>query len=72
MKPIMNIQCLNKALIDKLLGLGIKTEEDLIKFNSVDVYIQMEKKYKDVSLHMLWILDQAISEAKKNIKILYN
>lgn len=72
MESIINLKTLNRALIDKLFDIDIKTEEDLVKCNSVDVYIKLEKKYKDISLHMLWILEQAISEAKYKSKKVNN
>jgi hypothetical protein len=72
MKSVMNLKTLNRALIDKLFDIDIRTEEDLVKCNSVDVYIKLEKRYKDISLHMLWILEQAISEAKHKLNTVNN
>lgn len=72
MNSIMNLKTINKALAEKLLGINIRTEEDLVKKSSVDIYMLLEKKYKDISLHMLWILEQAIDEAKSNLRVLNN
>ena len=68
----MNLRTINKSLAEKLLGINIKTEEDLVKCNSVDIYIMLEKKHNDISLHMLWILEQAILEARRNLRLVNN
>ena len=72
MKSVMNLKTLNTSLIDKLFDIDIRTEEDLVKCNSVDVFIKLEKRYHDISLHMLWILEQAISEAKCKLNTVSN
>lgn len=66
MKSIAELSSLNKSLLNKLYEIDVVSIDQLAGKRSIDLFLQMERKYKDMNLHVLWMLDMAISEAQQN------